>query len=977
MQKKDLKYIFFALILTTFSLIAKQNFDIKYQSKPSAYDKVNDLRILAVMVEFEEDSLGYTTGNGKFDSEYDYPDSMLIDAGIHNREYFEDQLEFVKNYFDSQSGGSVQISYSVFPDTLTLPHPMWYYNPNNGDEILAQRLDSLYSHSWAQVKNDSSIPFSAYNTFVIFHAGSGQEFNPGYDETPFDIPSVFLSPDDLGNALTAYDGTKIDNCIILPECEWQTLEGKWYHAGMGGISCLMFAHRLGIPNLYSSDSGKSCIGKFGLMDQGSANFSGLIPSGVSAWVKELKGWAGVKNIEKPESNIIVNANDSICRIELNSIEYLLIENRTPVNFTSAADTLYGYDRNNRKIAFYYDKDGIERYKIINEGFKTLVSIQDNDYDFGLPLGYDIDDGSDLPRNKGGILVWHIDKRKTTAYNIENNLVNSDYKNRGVYLEEADGSFDIGQDYWLLDSGYGTEYGWFYDAFFSDNWVWRKYSNESITTGVEFSSRSYPRSDTNDGIQTGIKLNNFSQIGREMFFDYGFEDEEAYFSLDSRINNSIYLPAYNSEGSLRHFFTGKDGSCKIFDKDSLIYSGSFTDSITMKYLPVQSPVTVFPPAIDIPRIILTVSSDSTKIFLTDIAIGTFQTIVMPAKIISQPVDRILATENGVYKLHDDLTIEIIGGEFKNADKLSVLTDGGGAPVFIKGENNGILFSIENPEAPYETKTEILPQDSINYSFIQTDITRSQRNIKLFSYAAADSNTRLSWNDTDDDGKLESIISSCGELSVKNENGFYENGFPVNTDLGSITKCFVYNDGDQKYLAVVDSSSNYTVISSEGEYYNTGIRTMNGFGINSGLLKIENSIFLYNYNKNGVLTYHRIGTGTLEDYFDNLKGVAVLGAGNMMPTTSILSKNVYNWPNPARGEETRFRFFNNIPCRVEIDIYDINGNRIKSFDEHIMSWNEYAEIPWDVTGVPSGVYNAILKFSSASDTIVKKVKVAVIK
>jgi M6 family metalloprotease-like protein len=947
MTRSEFKYLFVILLGAAFALTAGMRLETGILSKSIGNDKADDLKILAVMVDFEEDSLSYTTGNGKFNMEY--PDTMLIDALPHDKEYFEDQLEFVKNYFAAQSGGAVSVSYTVLPDTLTVPHPIWYYNPNNGDEILAERLNELYTDSWSQIAQDPSVVFSGYNTFVIFHAGSGQEFNPGYDETPFDIPSVFLSSNDLeGKKITAHDGTIIDNSVILPECEWQIFDGDWYYAGMSGISCLMFAHRLGIPNMYSSATGQSCIGKFGLMDQGSANFSGLLPAGVTAWVKELKGWQAVSEITSPQDRLISKPDSVLYRLNLNSDEYLLFENITSVNMSlNENNSIKGFDRNGDSIRFYYNENGFQEIEVLSPSFKTLVRVEDDDFNFGVPAR--------------GILIWHTDKRKTTVYNIENNLINDDYDHRGVYIEEGDGSFDIGKDYWLLDNGYGTEYGWADDAFFSGNETWLEYANKDLQK-VEFSSVSYPRADTNDGIKTGIKLYDFSPIGRKMYFSYNFEDTLSYKALDPKLGKSVYIPAYLT-GEIRHYFAGTDGSYKIFDKDSLLFSGSYGEAVSADILLVQTGDHV-----------ITVSSDSTAVLSTDISNGTFQRNGVTGKIISQPVNRIIPTSAGILMINDDNTFDVINIDYTNAEKLAVLTDGDDQPVFIKGENEGNLFTVDLTQVPFAVETKALPQDSVNYSFIMTDMSRNMKEVKLFSYPEYDKSQRLSWTDFDHDKKYESITAEGGTLSMKNEYGIYENGFPLSTDLGHISKVFIF-DGN---IAVIDSSSNYSVISTKGDYENSDIRTISGSGNNSGLLKIESSIYLYDHSADGVLTYHKIGTGTFDDYLDMIKGVVELKdpIEGGFPTT-IVSESVYNWPNPARGDETNFRFFLNFPCEVKIEIYDINGNKVDDIKQNFTSTGEYCELVWNVRKIPSGVYNAILSFKSASGEEKRKVKVAVIK
>ena len=956
MIRTEIKYLSALLLGMFLALNGANRLELKSVAGGVESEKSEDLRILAVMVQFEEDSLSYTTGNGKFNVEY--PDTMLIDPIPHNKEYFEDQLQFVKNYFEAESKNKVTFSdIKVLDTVISLSHPIWYYNPNNGDEVLAERLDSLYAHSWSQVSQDTTVSFAGYNTFVIFHAGSGQEFNPGYDETPFDIPSVFLSADDLdGNEITAHDGTVIDNSVILPECEWQIFEDNWYYAGMSGISCLMFAHRIGIPNMYSSGTGQSCIGRFGLMDQGSANFSGLLPAGVTAWVKELKGWNDISEITTPWKRILSTADSVIYKIDLNSDEYLLLENITAKNPSlNENNSIKGYDSNGDSLRFYYDEDGFQKVEVLSPAFKTLVRVEDNDFNFGVPAR--------------GILIWHIDKRKTTTYNIENNLINDDYDHRGVYIEEGDGSFDIGKDYWLIDNGYGTEFGWADDAFFAGNETWLEYANKDLDK-VEFSSVSYPRADTNDGIQTGIKLYDFSQSGREMYFSYTFEDTLLYRKLDPKLGKGIYLPAYLDDGlpytsgDIRHFFASQGGNYKIFDKDSLIYSGSFGDSVSVDLMPVQIGNNVF-----------TVSYDSTRIFVADLELGSPQTVNLSAKIISQPVDRIIPTENGIFIFNDGFALENISTEFKNAQKLSVLNGSFDLPVFIKGENDSTLFTIDLSQNPYAVETRTLPQDSVNYSFILSDITPPQASAKVFSFTENDDTVRLCWNDIESDSKLESITANGNVLSLKNGNGVYENGFPLSTDLGQISKAFVFNGK----IALIDSSSNYVVISTDGDYEAKNIRTMNGFGKNSGLLEIDGSIFLYNFNQSGILTYHKIGTGGLNDYLNTIKGVVELKDtfDNWTPPTTITSKNVYNWPNPAKGDETNFRFFLNFPCELSIDIYDINGNKVDDIKQNFTSTGEYSELVWNVRNVPSGIYNAILRFKSDSDEEVRKVKVAVIK
>ena len=88
------------------SFIAQIN---PYPSGSNNSSAVDTIRILAVMVSFQEDRDGTTFGNGKFGSIYteNYGNDIL-DPLPHDQAYFESHLQFVQNYFRKVSKDKIK-----------------------------------------------------------------------------------------------------------------------------------------------------------------------------------------------------------------------------------------------------------------------------------------------------------------------------------------------------------------------------------------------------------------------------------------------------------------------------------------------------------------------------------------------------------------------------------------------------------------------------------------------------------------------------------------------------------------------------------------------------------------------------------------------------------------------------------------------------------------------------------------------------
>jgi M6 family metalloprotease-like protein len=482
-----------------------------YTRSPAAIQTDLHARILAIRVDFAPDTLSTTTGNGTFNS--GIPDTLLVDAIPHNRAYFEDHLTFLDNYFSDVSKEHVTIdTFAVFPQASDsayhLPNQMWHYNYNSTQQDLNMRLAWLFRDAWQAADSQAfhTINFSDYNTFIIFHAGVGQDYNVGFDETPHDIPSAYFSLTDLRDGLNdpSYPGVvvygdTIRSGLLLPECEHQ--QEAPVEIAMNGTEALLFAHSLGLPALYNTNDGSSGVGRFDLMDQGSGNFAGIVPSRPCAWSRSYMGWEIPVVIDPDTSHQIYHVNitgrggsqpnlHEIYRINLNPNEYYLIENRSfdpdTIGYTDA------WDRQGRRLRIYED------YNLLaDQGFGVITRV--DNYDFGLP--------------GEGILIWRVDDSVIQAKR-DSNKVNTNMNHRGVALVEADGADDIGRSYGFFDAGWGTELGWSGDFFFLGNEAFLA-ANHNLP--VVFNDNTYPSARTYSGGYTGLSVENFSDADTVMTF----------------------------------------------------------------------------------------------------------------------------------------------------------------------------------------------------------------------------------------------------------------------------------------------------------------------------------------------------------------------------------------------------------------------------------------------------------------------------
>jgi hypothetical protein len=501
------------------------------------------VRILAAMVEFSPDNDPLTTGNGLFDMSTTA--GQIIDPPPHDKAYFENHLLFLRNYWERVTNGTLIVIGDVVDTVIQLPREMSFYSPPSNSTTNLE-LARLVHDTWRAVDSirGGSINFSSYHSFCIFHAGVGRDIDLtpifGFDPTPFDIPSLYFDLFGLRRAFGSdYRGVAmrvgtpdsfyITNSMVLPETESRSIPAVGgqvlLQLGINGLLAASFGSHLGLPDLFDTRTGRSGIGRFGLMD-GESIFSwgGVFPPEPSAWEKyfldRARGLGMLHVINAPADSSEQNLSavslsgvepDTILRVPISAKEYFLVENRNRDARQDSTTVTRVYNGNTIVQTFARDTAGFHAF---DQSSLYGVVIDVDEFDFSLPGGV-TEQGEFFD---GGILIWHVDENIIVA-NYATNAVNAGSR-KGIDLEEADGSQDIGQPYEFLDPGSGSESGTPLDFWFN--------GNSAPVYRNEFSQTSYPNSQSNSGAYSHVSMNNFSVRGPRMTMRVQVGDERIKF-----------------------------------------------------------------------------------------------------------------------------------------------------------------------------------------------------------------------------------------------------------------------------------------------------------------------------------------------------------------------------------------------------------------------------------------------------------------
>ncbi|MBI3004089.1 MAG: VCBS repeat-containing protein [Ignavibacteriales bacterium] len=1028
----------------------RQNLEIPNPQlrRPLAASSISDtLRVLAIMVDFRTDSDNLTSGNGKF--QLDTAITGLIDPPPHDSAFFARKLEFVQNYFRKVSNGKLVVKGDVLGRVITLPNAMSSYAPVNNNST-NRGLANMAVEGWRAADSlVPSIPFSQYNAFVLFHAGVGRDIDVvgllGFDPTPNDIPSLYLGLESLRNALQnpAFPGIQtqsgflITNTAILPETETRvfSLSGTTdtLQLSINGLTVASIGSHLGLPDLFDTKTGRQGIGQFGLMDGASIfAYYGIFPPEPSAWEKVYLGWVRPIVIDSTTTNIVVPAvglmsvgEDTIYKVPISESEYFLVENRNR-----------DPQKNGQRLTIYEKLNGIETVRTqsfvrdtTNFAFDNIDAVSGSvidveDFDWALIGSIDGTEKFD----GGGILIWHIDDDIIRA-GLATNSVNADPAQRGVDLEEADGSQDIGQVYEFLEPGAATTSGSPLDCWFEGN-VASPYKNL-------FDRNSFPNSNSNSGARTLVSFKDFTRRDPVMFFTVQIGDNLAVpltgfpKQVQGELNSVVYPVDLNNDGTVEfaasrfradsagvplangdilawkqdgtEYFRPQDSSAIVAEIDTAkVFQMAFAkhpqsgenyiaaaaqDGLYLWKVSDQNSDFRFD------RVFKKPLSASNVMFVDTIVVSSGagsglasfdlsgNQIASYSSTVAGDVARVGSTDNVAAGLGDTLLLwNVRSGQA--ISKKNVLQNG----FFI---STGSVLGNGQTQIVVLTSERLFLLDAAgNEIMTSNEFTRYLPGSDFFSVGP-------SLVDLDKDGKKEIVmVSNFGILIALNSNGFLADGFPVNPrglpyeqrfgpTVGDVNgdgiADFLYCDENGRVLNILDGASKR----------NTRLQVGDGM-LMPTLFPVGQS----NSAKTGLALSSRNGKILALDLQTSYAASTILWpmfrfdvsqssfAALQTPSTQPLAvsffprNRVYNWPNPVYGTVTQIRYYTGEDAEISVKIFDLAGAKVAELKGKSFAGTD-SELSWDVSNIQSGVYLARVEAIGASANDVAVIKIAVVK
>tara|TARA_B100002052_G_scaffold47823_1_gene40786 strand:+ start:3647 stop:6430 length:2784 start_codon:yes stop_codon:yes gene_type:complete len=903
---------------------------------------LGDLNIAFIRVSFDSTSAPGFTGNGDFIFyESDICGKYLIDPPPHNKAYFESHIKAVDNYFKTVSFGSFGIDINkskVLPElsnsSYRLDRPMNYYNELGKESEHEFRITALLKEAIEKAYEIDKIDFREYDLVAVIHPGLGQDFSlPFLDPTPEDIPSTFVDEDMVfryfGEGITV-GRAKISKGIIIPESQNHPLmDSSIFNAlkdpcdlqyGITGTWALMIGFAAGLPPLWQVETGKSGIGVFGLMDQGSNNGRGILPSPPNPWTRIYAGWEKSKLYHLPQNiSLKSGKKNEIAKIQISSDEYFLIENRNNwfrrhVGIDSARLKVWEETGSYPSYTeILVDSTGIKKDE-------NGVFFEIENYNIGMPAS--------------GFLIWHVNEDKI-ARQISSYKVNADPNNRGIDLEEADGAQDIGFVSNLITD---PSSGYWGDMWFLEN---NQYFRSNTVSSLEFSNFTYPNSKTNSDHETGILLQNFSATDTVMSFDLNSTYDVKYL-----VNDNKYISLQwdvDADNILDFIGTGDSLWWSKDLKNTISFHKIISDSIQLAIAQKSNPVSLS----------LIENIGSSYIFSWYEFDNSSNTFLLKWNYASD-----MFTKSELIKSIENYMIVKDDNSFYRIDK-------NGVEKIDAHEDFFIFSSSLNQLVTY------------NDSILKYLGYREEINIDLSSIALADLDLdgRVDVIASDPNGTLHAFDE---QLNYKNgfpldvqsaANIFIANLFDDKHPEILIERfdgVLLITNFEGRTLRELSLDKNPSP-SFIGQYngrisFMLGDRFLQFKDVDGDLSNI------WSY-KNGSADYSR---NVILDTLNNMSTNA----------TFFDKERSYAYPNPSYGQDITFRLEVGSTTSVKISIYDLAGYLINEISNHEPIFNNgnqtsTIEIPWNVNKIEPGVYFAKIDVENEKKSSKKIIKLGIIK
>lgn len=1009
------------VVVMSLGSISAQTFIGKLNPFPtntSSVLQVNDtVRILGIMINFQEDRDGATFGNGKFGNIYtsDYGNTIL-DPLPHSKAYFEAHLEFVKNYFDKVSGGKTIIEYFMLSDTFSVSQAMRNYAPEpNSDDFstLAAFAREVWNIADAAYSN---FDFSSYDIFTIFHAGVGRDVTlPGSIGNERDLPSVYLGLNTLKNILgEAFDGFpvsngdfKITNSMIIPETESrevETFNGKiLFELSINGLLVASVASHLGLPDLFNTETGLSAIGRFGLMDgQAIFAYGGTFPPEPSAWEKIYLGWAVPSEISPGDYNVSLRnhlapapafRDTVILKVPINSSEYFLVENRQRDVHNDGAVVTYVLDGNTFTKVFTKDTTGF--YSFDTDSINGVV-IDVDEYDWAIPNLISIEDNTYDPKPGGGIVIWHIDE-KIINEKIGENKINVDKDHRGVDVEEADGVQDIGESFVTV---FGDEI--IGEGFVEDFWY---ADNPSELYENKFSKDTRPNTNTNSGANSLITFSNFSGLGNRMSFKISYGDTIIKPIFITQLNTPLRINNLSHSSDLS-FDVIVDSSLLLVSKTGVAeLSGTFSKYKTAS-LEIDGERYTIGASGNIVRIYNYSNEQITSFSLSPNEIVTSSPVV--GKSATDQLSLFIGTSAGrvlIYSLQNFPSSEIQISDSVDFNSSAIRKIASGDILLAATDSSFFLFPeiLETPKilnsytnsnnnSLLEIRDIVLDLNTpvILYGNNQIGIRHTDHSFTTFSISSSDIIGSFSMADLKNDGRNYILFISDNNLEAVNLQGVNAENFPFVDPLGigfigTPLAADFEGDGKAEIIACTKDGRIFAVDGGTG-------KVVNGFPISTGA-ELATVPVLFNYQGKASLAAVDVennfyawiigaSEGKMfwsEENGNNSNSSFVKAANNTANYTNQFfpENRIYNYPNPVYDNTTYIRYYVSEDSKINIKIFDLAGGFVAELNDNAIGGFDN-ETQWNVSDIQSGVYLARIEATGPSGKSESNIiKVAIIK